>query len=330
MGQNHEVDHRLSGRDANVHNVWDNSLAPRLTIDPGDVVEFECPVGFADIVDPETTAEEFHGDFRATGHNLVGPVAVRGASAGDVLEAEILAVEHGDWGHTFFRPGETGLGLLPEEFPEPGLHIWTLEDGVGRFVDGIEVPLDPFPGNIGVAPADDGEHSTVPPRQVGGNLDVKQLTAGSTAYFPIEVDGALFSVGDGHAAQGDGEVCLSAIETPMTVTARLSVRSDRSIERPQFRTGPRDSRDEVGTTYVTTGIGDDLHTAAKTATSDMIEHLHRGRGLNREDAYVLCSVAVDLRISEIVNEPNWVVSAHLPEGVFPDEDAEDDLTGGDG
>ena len=318
MGADVDVDHRLSGRDENVHNAWDNSLPPRLAVDPGAVVEFECPVGFDHIVDRETTAEEFHGNFSATGHNLVGPVAVRGAEPGDVLEVEVLAVEHGGWGHTFFRPGEFGLGLLPDDFPDPGFHLWELDGDVGHFVDGIEVPLDPFPGNLGVAPAEDGEHSTVPPRRVGGNLDVKQLTAGSTAYFPIEVDEALFSVGDGHAAQGDGEVCLSAIETPMSVTVRLSVRSDRTVERPQIRAAPRRGRAEAGSTYVTTGIGNDLHEAARTAVRDMIDHLHDVRGLDRGDAYLLCSVAVDLRISEIVNAPNWVVSAHLPEGIFPD------------
>ncbi|MFB6129390.1 MAG: acetamidase/formamidase family protein [Salinigranum sp.] len=322
MGRNYRIDHRLSGRAENVHNAWDNGLSPRLTIDPGETVRFECPVGFDGRVDVETTAEEFHADFEATGHNLVGPVAVRGAEPGDVLEVDLLEVQHRGWGHTFFRPGEEGLGLLPEEFPDPGFHVWDLDGDVGRFVDGIEIPLDPFPGNLGVAPAEDGSHSTVPPRNVGGNLDVRQLTAGSTAFFPIEVAGALFSVGDGHAAQGDGEVCLSAIETPLFVTARLSVRSDRPLERPQFRTAPRERPPERESTYVTTGIGNDLQAAARTAVGDMIDHLHEHRGLDRSDAYILCSVAVDLRISEIVNRPNWVVSAHLPEGIFPDGDRE--------
>ncbi|MGM0592253.1 MAG: acetamidase/formamidase family protein [Halobacteriota archaeon] len=316
----YHVDHRISGQSSNVHNAWDNSLAPLRQIDSGDVVRFECPVGFEGQVDLETTAEEFHENFEATGHNLVGPVAIRGAEPGDVLEVELLEVQHGGWGHTFFRPGSEGLGLLPDDFDAPGLHIWDLDGEVGRFVDGIEIPLDPFPGNLGVAPAEGGEHSTVPPRPMGGNLDIKQLTEGSTAYFPVEVEEALFSIGDGHAAQGDGEVCLSAIETPMYVTARLTVQSDRSVDRPQFRAAPRSQALAADPTYVTTGIGGDLYEAAKTAIRDMIDHLTDRRGLSRHDAYVLCSVAVDLRISEIVNRPNWVVSAHLPEGIFPDGD----------
>lgn len=313
------VDHHLAGSDANVHHVWDNDLDPVVHVESGDVVRFDCPVGFDHHVDIESTRDQFHADWDPIGHNLVGPVLVDGTEPGDVLDVDVLEVQHGGWGHTFFRPGREGRGLLAEEFDEPGFFLWDLAESVGRFVDGIEVPLDPFPGNLGVAPASPGEHSSVPPRAVGGNLDVAQLTAGSTAAFPVAVPGALFSIGDGHAAQGDGEVCLSAIETPMVVTVRLTRRTDRSIDRPRFRTTSREVPDEgPASSFVTTGIADDLYEASRQAVSDLVTHLHEDRGLSREHAYILCSVAADLRISEIVNEPNYVVTAHLSEAIFPD------------
>jgi acetamidase/formamidase len=210
------------------------------------------------------------------------------------------------------------LGLLPEDFEDPGLHVWDLEGDVGHFVDGIEVPLDPFPGVIGVAPSEAGEHDTLPPRASGGNMDVKHMTAGSTVYLPVEVEDALFSVGDCHAAQGDGEVCVTGIEAPMFVTARFDVRSDMDIEQPQFETrGPFTPTGRDEPMYGTTGISDDLMEATKKAVRHMIDHLHEERGLTRGEAYLLCSAAVDLKISEVVDAPNWTVSAYLPESIFP-------------
>ena len=319
MPRDVDVDHHLDGADGNVHHVWDNGLEPRLTVESGDVIRFECPVGFAETVDPGTTGEEFHDAWDPVGHYLVGPVAVEGVRAGEALEVEVLEVRHGGWGHTFFRPGAEGRGLLVDEFDEPGFYLWDLDGDVGRFVDGIEVPLEPFPGNLGVAPAEPGEHSSIPPRRVGGNIDVPQLTAGATALFPVEVDGAMFSVGDGHAAQGDGEVCLSAIETSLEVTLRLS-RRRLDLERPRFRTPGREPAGPVPPTLVTSGIADDLYEAARQAVSDLVAVLVDERDLDREHAYILCSVAADLRISEIVNEPNYVVTAHLSEGLFPGAD----------
>ena len=189
---------------------------------------------------------------------------------------------------------------------------------MGHFVKGIEVPLDPFPGVIGVAPAEPGEHGTLPPRSVGGNMDIKHLTAGSTLYLPAAVDGGLFSVGDCHAAQGDGEVCVTGIEAPMAVTARFTVRSDRSIDQPQFETaGPFTPSGADEPMYGTAGISDDLMEATKLAVRHMIDHLAAERGLTRGEAYILCSAAVDLKINEVVDAPNWTVSAYLPEGLFP-------------
>jgi acetamidase/formamidase len=181
----------------------------------------------------------------------------------------------------------------------------------------VRVPLEPFLGVMGVALAEPGEHSTIPPRASGGNMDIKQLTAGTTLYLPVFVDGALFSAGDGHAAQGDGEVCITAIETTMTATLRFSIERDRALGGPEFETTrPLSPRTNAGHHYVTTGIAPDLMDASKDAIRAMIQHLVKVRSLTREEAYVLSSVAVDLKISEVVDAPNWVVSAFLPLAIF--------------
>ena len=240
---------------------------------------------------------------------------VEGARPGDALQVDILAIEPGSYGWTGLIPG---FGLLADQFPDPWLHVWELQPHAAPFVDGIHVPLDPFCGILGVAPGEAGVHSVIPPRRVGGNMDTRQLRAGTTLYLPVEVEGALFGVGDTHAAQGDGEVCGTAIEAPMTVSLRLSVRRDLSIETPEFDvTGPLERAGASAAGYhATTGIGPDLLAATRQSVERMIVHLQRQYRLSAEEAYVLCSVAVDLRISEVVDAPNWVVSAFLPKDLF--------------
>lgn len=312
------VDHVVDDRDEHVHSVWDNSLDPVCRVASGDVVRFECRDGNDEEITHGTTPADIpHVDDDPV-HALTGPVAVADATPGDVLEVTIHDVEPGDWGWTAFGFGEGGWGLLADEFDDPGVYIWDIDGDTAEFVDGITIPLDPFPGNIGVAPAADGAHDTYPPRDVGGNLDIKHLTAGSTAYFPVAVEDALFSIGDGHGAQGDGEVCQTAMEIPMTATVELTVRPDLSIDQPQFSTShpfTPTGRDEP--MYATTGISDDLMDATERAVSSMVDHLHEARGLSRAEAYMLCSVAVDLKVSEVVCAPNWTVSAYLPESIFP-------------
>jgi acetamidase/formamidase len=181
----------------------------------------------------------------------------------------------------------------------------------------IAVPTAPFPGVMGVALDEPGSHSTMPPRKNGGNMDVKQLTAGTTLFLPVWVNDALFSVGDAHAAQGDGEVCVTAVEMMAQVTLRFGLAPGREQKEPQFRTrGPLASAAERGPCFVTTAHGPDLFACAQQAIRYMIDHLAAERGLSREEAYILCSVAVDLKISEIVDAPNWIVSAFLPESIF--------------
>jgi acetamidase/formamidase len=300
-----------------VHYEWNNAIPPRLEIDPGDTVVF----GTRDAADGHYSRASSHADVLARGpfrgHPLTGPVRVRGAKPGDVLLVEILDVRpDADFGWTAIRPGR---GLLPEaEFPKPFLQIWDLSDGkLARMGAGIAVPIEAFPGVMGTALDEPGGHSTMPPRKNGGNMDIKQLTAGTTLYLPVWVEGALFSVGDGHAAQGDGEVCVTAVEMNARVTLRFGLERARRLAEPRLRTrGPLSPGMSAGPHFATTAHGPDLFAAAQHATRYMIEHLVAERGLSREEAYILCSVAVDLKISEIVDAPNWIVSAFLPESVF--------------
>ena len=296
-----------------VHYSWDNATPPRLTIEPGDTVVMKC----RDSSDGHFRRGMTSADMKpraVKGHPLTGPIAIRGARPGDTLQIDIVELVAGDLGHTAFNPGG---GLLPDDFPEPYLKMWELDGVSAELRPGVRIPLEPFLGIMGIALAERGEHSTVPPRNTGGNMDIKQLTAGATLYLPVEVDGALFSAGDGHAAQGDGEVCITAIETTMTATLRFSLQRDRALAGPEFETTrPLSARTNGGRHYATTGIAPDLMDASKEAVRAMIRHLVVTRGLTREEAYVLTSVGVDLKISEVVDRPNWVVSAFLPLAIF--------------
>jgi acetamidase/formamidase len=300
-----------------VHHAWDHSLTPLLTIDPGDTVTFQTRDASDGLITPEITVEDLLVPRPFRGHPLTGPVYVRGAEPGDTLEIEILDLKPGPFGWTRFSPGR---GLLPGDFDKPFFCIWDLTRDPSPFVHGISVPLEPFLGVMGVAPAEPGEHSTMPPRRNGGNIDTKQLTAGSRLFLPVLVEGALFSCGDGHAAQGDGEVCITAIECAMTSTLRFHLHKGRETPEFQFVTGgpllPRTNRREW---YATTGHGPDLMEASRQAIRHMIAWLVREHGLTREEAYILCSVAVDLKLSEVVDAPNWVVSAFLPMSLFGDQ-----------
>jgi acetamidase/formamidase len=246
------------------------------------------------------------------GHALTGPIRVRGAKAGQTLAIEIREVRPAAWGWTSFGPDR---GLLPDDFPRHHLHIWNLEDGKhGLGMQGVRVPLAPFCGVMGVALAEPGEHSTIPPRRVGGNMDVRQLTAGTTLYLPVEVDGGLFSVGDAHAAQGDGEVCVTAIEMDSTTTLRFSL-SERPLREPHLRVAGPPTR-IAGAYHGCMAHAPDLMLAAQNATRYLIEWLCQTTRLSADDAYVLASVTAELRISQIVDAPNWTVTAFFPMAVL--------------
>ncbi|MEX2534431.1 MAG: acetamidase/formamidase family protein [Trueperaceae bacterium] len=305
-------------KSTHVHNGWDNSLEPVLEIHPGDTIELEIVDASGGQLDKRSQASDIAGlDFSRV-NPLTGPVHVRGARPGDVLEVEILELSVKDWGWTALIPG---FGLLANEFPEPYLKIWELEPGSREvaFGDGISIPVNLFPGTIGVAPAQDGPHSIVPPRSCGGNMDIRHLTAGTTLYLPVQVPGALFSAGDTHVAQGDGEVCGTAIESGMTLAVRLGLRRDFAVAQPQYMIpGPLHSGSDRRGYFVTTGIHEDLMEAVRMAVRAMIRHLGERHEMTEQEAYALASVAVDLKINEVVDAPNWVVSAFLPQSIFRD------------
>ena len=297
------------------HHAWDREHAPALEVEDGASIEFETTDASGGQLGPASTAHDLEAlDFERV-NPVSGPVLVRGARPGDVLEVEVLELALRGWGWTAIIPG---FGLLADQYPSPWLKHWDLTPGApsAAFGDGIEVPVAPFPGTIGVAPPTTGPHSTVPPHPWGGNLDTKHLTAGTKLYLPVGVEGALFSVGDTHAAQGDGEVCGTAIESAMRIALRFRVRRDLHLRFPAFETfGEAPGDRATNGSFVTTGVGPDLMGAARDAVSAMIEHLTLRAGLDANEAYALCSVAVDLRLHEVVDAPNWVVGAWLPHGI---------------
>lgn len=293
------------------HGAWDRDLEPALEIEDGDVVELHVPDASRDQIGEHSVVADLASiDFDLM-NPVAGPVFVRGAQPGDVLEIEVLEVRPRAWGWTAIVPG---FGLLAEDFQDPWLRISRIGNGRVLFGDRFELPCRPFPGTIGVAPESPGPHSVIPPSRFGGNIDVRHLTAGATLFLPVGVEGALFSAGDGHAAQGDGEVCGSAIETGMEIVLRLGVRRDLRVDAPQLLV-PELAPAAEGRVHVTTGVADDLHEAARGAARAMIERLS-GLGLSPEEAYALLSVAGDLRIHEIVNAPRWVVGMALPDAVL--------------
>jgi acetamidase/formamidase len=227
----------------------------------------------------------------------------------------VLKLETRGWGFAAIIPG---LGLLADDFTDPYLRIFDLTNGAEtRLRDDVVIPVEPFFGTMGVCPAGASKQLVMPPGTFGGNMDTRQLTAGTTLYLPVQVEGALFSCGDAHAAQGDGEVCVTGIEAPMRGVLRFELQKGRSIPAPQFLTrGPLTPRANTAGWYGTTGVGPDLYRAAQGATRAMIDHLGETRGLSREDAYVLASLVVDLKIAEIVDAGQYVVSALLPHSVF--------------
>jgi acetamidase/formamidase len=312
------VQHRSlhSVRPEAFHYAWDNSLEPVLEVANGEVVEFHVRDASDEQIGPDSGVDAVAQlDFSHV-NPVSGPVFVHGAKAGDALAVEILEFRPRDWGWTALIPG---FGLLADEFPEPWLRISQVdaERGRVRFGDGVELPYEPFPGTIGVAPAEPGSHSIVPPSRFGGNMDTKHLRAGTTLYLPVAAEGGLFSVGDTHAAQGDGEVCGTAIEAAMDLVLRLSVRRDLRLEAPQLHVPRGDiARTEGSSYHVCTGVGPDLMEAARDATRAAIAYLGDRYGLERQEAYAVVSVAGDLRIHEVVDAPNWVVGAWLPENVF--------------
>jgi formamidase len=349
------------------HNRWHPDIPPALRVDPGDTVVLETRDALDGAITPETSAAELHRVDLDLVHPLTGPVFINGAEPGDLLEVHILDIAPQPFGFTVIVPG---FGFLRDYFPTPFLVKWTIDGSAAVSPDlpGVRIPAGPFMGVMGVAPSRELRQRlvaredellrrggavlppnaqgavpatepiasaglrTIPPRETGGNFDIKQLTAGTTLLLPVYVPGALFSSGDSHFAQGDGESCGTAVEMGATLTVRFGLRqgvaAQRQIRRPQYERHDyfADPRFAVPRRFfATTGMpitgddrneSEDVTLAAKDALLNMIDYLVAERGYSRAQAYALTSVAVDLRISELVDVPNVVVSAFLPLDIF--------------
>lgn len=296
-----------------IHSRWNRDLPPRLTIASGDTVHLECLDASGAQVHPDMTVGEYIDINRERIHALTGPIFVDGAEPGDVLQIDVLEVAHKGWGWSSVI---SGLGFLKHRFADPYLFHWKLESEVSRSLAPAIVPLRPFCGVMGVAPAERGEFRTIPPGAFGGNMDVRELCAGATLYLPVFNEGALFSAGDAHAAQGDGEVCINGIECPADVTLRFRLHNQRPLHGPFIEAAPRNTAQE-SEAWVVVESATDAIDAARAATSRMIDLLVEHWDFSEIHAYLLCSVAMNLRLSQVVNEPMFTVSAALPKRVLP-------------
>jgi len=301
--------------DSKMHNFWDNSLPPRIRIKPGDTVVFETVEASVDQIGPQSTSEDIgHLDFGRV-NAVNGPVYVEGAEPGDGLTVEVLKLKNKGWGWNAVIPH---FGLLADEFPDPYLHHYKLGPKFCQFREDILIPFEPFCGEMGVAPRQPGRLDAIPPRENGGNLDTRHLGVGTKIMFPVFMPGALFSCGDCHSAQGDGEINGTGIESSMTVTLRFGLVKNARLAELRFITAPRKhlTAADGGGYYVTTAQGPDLFKNAQQAVRYMLDHLTGEYHLTREQAYCLCGAAVDLKISQIVDAPNFMVSAYLPLSIF--------------
>jgi len=299
------------------HFGWDNLNSPALNVKSGETIEIDTVDSSGSQLSSDSTVDNVKNlDFSKV-NPVTGPIFVENANEGDVIEVELIDFITSGWGWTAIIPG---FGLLADEFKEADLNLWKYDKNnpiESLYSSYGKVPLKPFVGTIGLALKESGNHSIVPPRHCGGNLDIKDLSKGAKIKFPVQVPGGLLSLGDTHAAQGDGEVCGTAIESPMKVLIKINLIKNIKILSPQFETFSPVSNhiDEKGY-FVTTGIGPDLMEGAKNSIRSMINLLVQKLNMPENKAYMFCSVCADLRISEIVDMPNWVVSCYFPKSVF--------------
>ncbi|MFQ5650850.1 MAG: acetamidase/formamidase family protein [bacterium] len=289
------------------HNKFSQAIAPALKVPSGAVVE----VYTEEATDKQLNINSIAADMLKVQfdpiHPLTGPLYVEGAQPGDVLAVKLLEIEIGDWGWSAVFPG---FGFLTDEFTEPYLKTFDLSKNKKsvQFNQKITIPLEPFAGVMGVAPDTEEMLSTIPPRANGGNMDDPSIVEGTTVYFPVFVEGALFSIGDTHAAQGLGEVCGTAVEAPMRIVYQVDViKGGRKIHEPQY---------ETETTYAVTAFATTIDEAARKATRYMVDYLEAEHGLERTEAYVLCSLAADLKIAEVVDMPHVLVTMHISKQVL--------------
>lgn len=305
----------LDGKDPqNIHFKWTNSLKPVISIKSGEKISVTVPDSSTWQIKREFSTKDLEKIDPDKYDGAVGPIYVEGSSAGDVLEIEIVEMRTADWGWSAIIPE---LGFLKGEF-ENRLVIWKIQKEAlcisKDFLKDISIPVKPFLGVIGTAPKS-GDYGMIPPQYFGGNMDNKKLGIGSRLYLPVNVDGALVSVSDPHASQGDGEVCGTAIETSAEVVLSIRVIKNQTLRFPRAFSKAVTPEDST----VAMGISSDLRDASRKALLNMIDELGH-YGLRPEEAYILCSVAGDLSISEIVDEPNFVVSMSIPVSLLRQRD----------
>jgi acetamidase/formamidase len=332
--------HRVSSD--NIHTYWSNALTPVLTIQPGETVVFETleasyghvarnvrelaqpglDPALIEIIAADAYPKREHPDRDPTitgGHALTGPVAIEGAEPGNTLVVEIVDIAPAAWGYTSCSPDAARLGLLNDDLGDLDRSVhWYFDLRNGDYADfkpGIRIPFGPHPGVMGIAQAEAGQLSTIPPRVNGGNMDIRHLQPGATLYLPVQAPDALFSTGDVHFAMGDGEVTGTGIEINADVRLRFDLMKGQPLPGPQLRTNGQ-PLSIPGPAYATTGFDPDVREAARIALRAMLDHLQREYDLTRPEAYILSSIVVDLKISQIVDRPNWTVTAYLPLGIF--------------
>jgi acetamidase/formamidase len=296
-------------------NRWNRDYPPVLTIASGDTVSIAMKDSSDGQVRPDMTSAEFSQIDPTRIHALTGPITIEGAQPGDALEIEFLEFRHEGWGWTGIIPP---MGLLGDEFGEHFLQVWKLEDAVTRSIPGVTLALHPFCGVIGVQRAEAGEFRTRAPGAFGGNMDVRQLGAGARLFLPVFTPGAGLCAGDAHAAQGDGEVSINGLEAPMTVTVRVHVRKGLNLAGPQAIVGPAllPPRYTAKPFHAFIESHENPREACRAAVRRAIAYLMGRLGISRQQALVLCSVVLDLRISQMVNGPVMTISALIPEAIF--------------
>ncbi|WP_297794350.1 acetamidase/formamidase family protein [uncultured Eudoraea sp.] len=293
-------------RDQKTHDKFSSVIPPVITVSSGSIIEAFTREATGGQLNINSTLEDLKKVDMDKVHTLTGPIYVEEAEAGDVLAVELLDLEPGDWGWTAMEPG---FGFLAGEHESELFKTYELDKEKNRvtFSEGVSIPLKPFAGVMGVAPDTTAMLSTIPPRANGGNMDDPHLVKGVTVYFPVFIKGALFSIGDTHAVQGLGEVVGTAVECDMRVRFRLTVIKGKTITEPEYET------EEY---YATTGFATTIDEAAKKATRNMVKHISETYQMSWDEAYMLCSLIGDLKIAEVVDVPNMLVTMHIPKNVF--------------
>ncbi len=296
-------------------NRWNRDYPPVLTIEPGDTVSIAMKDASDGQVVPGMSLNAFAAIDKTRIHALTGPISVAGALPGDALEIDILEFKHEGWAWTSIQPG---MGLLGDEFTQPFLHLWNLDGALTRSMPGVTLDLHPFCGIMGVQRAETGEFRTRPPGPFGGNMDVRHLGAGAKLVLPVFIPGAGLAAGDAHAAQGDGEVAINGMEAPMTVTVKIGLKKNAAPSGPYALVTPAlvPARYSAKPFHAFIESSEDPREAARTAVRRAMAYLEHRLGISREQALVLCSVVLDLKVSQWVNGSVVTITAYLPEAIF--------------